>query len=177
VFLQATIIHNATAKQYLQITSLLKIDILAMPCLSGRRRRRWRFVMSRRNSRRSRGFKPFGGISRPMLDGFLKSDVNFLQLPRLLSQFRSIDHEKNISSCIAQVAALRGTFENRLMSGGNLDLRTLILIWDTGASFELTPVRSDFIDYVECDILMRDGTKLYKVIGIGTTYMNSPIQM
>ncbi len=63
------------------------------------------------------------------------------------------------------------------MSGGNLDLRTLILIWDTGASFELTPVRSDFIDYVECDILMRDGTKLYKVIGIGTTYMNSPIQM
>jgi hypothetical protein len=29
---------------------------------------------------------------------FLRSDVNFLQLPRLLSQFSSIDHEKIISS-------------------------------------------------------------------------------
>ena len=95
--------------------------------------------------------------------------MHFLQLPRLLSQFRSTDHEKNISSCIARVAALRGTFENRAVPGGPKDPRTLILIWDTGASFGLTPFRSDFIDYVECDIPVRDVTKVNRVVGIGTT--------
>ncbi len=88
--------------------------------------------------------------------------MQFLQLPRLLSQFRSIDHEKNISSCIARVAALWGTFENHSVGGATKDPRTLILIWDTGTSFRLTPFCSDFIDDV-------DVTKVSKVIGIGTT--------
>jgi hypothetical protein len=95
--------------------------------------------------------------------------VQFLQLPRLLSQFRSIDHEKNISSCIAQVAALWGTFENCSVGGATKDPCTLILIWDTGALFGLTSFCSDFIDYVECNILVRDVTKVNKVIRIRTT--------
>ena len=41
-----------------------------------------------------------------------------------------------------------------------------MLIWDTGASFGLTPFRSD-IDYVKCEIPVRDVTKVNKVIGIG----------
>jgi hypothetical protein len=45
----------------------------------------------------------------------------------------------------------------------------LILIWDTGASYGLTPFCSDFISYVECDIPVWDVTKVNKVIGIGTT--------
>ncbi len=35
--------------------------------------------------------------------------------------------------------------------------------------FGLTPFCSDFIDFVECDIPVRDVTKVNKVIGIGTT--------
>jgi hypothetical protein len=77
------------------------------------------------------------------MDGFLRSDVQFLQLPRLLSQFQSIDHEKNISFCIAQVAALWGTFKNCSVGGATKDPCTLILIWDTGALFGLTPFHSD----------------------------------
>ena len=50
-----------------------------------------------------------------------------------------------------------------------VESRSLILIWDTGASYGLTPFCSDFIDYVECDIPVRDVTKVNKVIGIGTT--------
>jgi hypothetical protein len=103
------------------------------------------------------------------LDDFLKTDCNYLQLPRLLSQFKSIDHEKNISSCMARVAALRGAFENRPVSGGNLDPRSLVLIWDTGASYGLTPFDSGFIDYLESDIPVQDITRVNKIIGIGTT--------
>jgi hypothetical protein len=65
----------------------------------------WSFFMSRRNSKQSNGVEPFGGLLKSTLD-------NYLQLSRLLSNFKSIDHEKNISSCIARVAALWGTFEN-----------------------------------------------------------------
>ncbi len=80
------------------------------------------------------------------MDDFLKSDCDYLKLPRLLSQFKSIDHEKNISSCMTQVVALWGAFENRPVGGSNLDPRSLILIWDTGASYGLTPCHSDSID-------------------------------
>jgi hypothetical protein len=73
------------------------------------------------------------------IDNFLQSDQKFFQLPRLLSQFQSVDHEKNISTCIARVATLQGTFENCPVSGGTLDPRHLILIWNTGVSFGLTP--------------------------------------
>ena len=45
----------------------------------------------------------------------------------------------------------------------------MILIWDTGGSAGLTPFRSDFIDYFECEINVRDVTKVNKVVGIGTT--------
>ncbi len=127
------------------------------------------FFISWRNSQWSSGVEPFGGVSSSILDGLLRSDVHFLQLPWLLTQFWLVDHEKNISSCILQVVALQGTFENFSMSGGSLDPCTLILIWDTGASFWLTPFHSDFIDYVECDVPVKDVTKVDKVIGIGTT--------
>ncbi len=51
----------------------------------------------------------------------------------------------------------------------HLNPKTLILIWDTGASARLTPFWSDFIDYVKCEIDVRDITKVNKVVGIGTT--------
>jgi hypothetical protein len=49
-----------------------------------------------------------------------------------------------------------------------LNPKTLILIWDTGASDGLTPFCSNFIDYIECEIDVQDISKVNKVIGIGT---------
>jgi hypothetical protein len=54
------------------------------------------------------------------------------------------------------------------VSGGKLNPHSLILIWDTDASYGLTPLCNDFIDYVECDIPDWDVIKVNKVIGIGT---------
>jgi hypothetical protein len=98
----------------------------------------WLYFMSWQNSKQSNGFEPFGGLLKSTLDDFLRSDCNYLQLPRLQSKCTSIDHEKNISSCIARVAALQGTFENCPVGGGKLNPRSIILIWDTGASYGLT---------------------------------------
>ena len=43
------------------------------------------------------------------------------------------------------------------------------MVWDSGASFKLTPFHVDFIDYVKCGINIKDISKLNKVVGFGTT--------
>jgi hypothetical protein len=104
------------------------------------------------------------------LQGFCAVDHNFLCLPQLLKTFCNHDyHMRQIKLALDQVALLRGTFEMHQSAPDRLNPKTLILIWDTGASAGLMPFRSDFIDYVECELDVRDITKVNKVVGIGTT--------
>ena len=110
------------------------------------------------------------GLEPSTLHSFCAVDHDFLRLPHLLKTLCNHDyHVRQIKSALDRVALLRGTFEMHQSDQSPLDPKTLILIWDTGASAGLTPFRSDFIDYVECEIDVRDITKVNKVIGIGTT--------
>jgi hypothetical protein len=59
---------------------------------------------------------------------------------------------RQIKLALDQVALLHGTFEMHPSTSDHLNPKTLISIWDTGASAGLTPFWSDFIDYVECKI-------------------------
>ena len=102
--------------------------------------------------------------------GFCAFDHDFLCLPQLLKTFCNHDyHVSQIKPALDQVALLHGTFEMHQLAPDCLDSKTLILIWDTGASAGLTSFCSDFIDYVECEIQVWDITKVNKVVGIGTT--------
>ncbi len=102
--------------------------------------------------------------------GFCVVNHDFLHLPQLLKTFCNHDyHVRQIKLALDQVALLCGTFEMHQSAPEHLDPKTLILIWDTGASAGLTPFWSDFIDYVDCEIDVRDITKVNKVVGIGTT--------
>ena len=61
-------------------------------------------------------------------------------------------------------------FENQVLQNSDRrDPRTMTLVWDTVASYGLTLFRSDFIDYVKCDIVVKDVTNVNRVIGIGNT--------
>ncbi len=85
-----------------------------------------------------------------------------------------MDHVKNAQSCVNHVNTLRGTYggtydNQSSFSTGLQDPKSLILIWDVGASHGLTPFWSDFIDYVKCELPVRDVTKVNTVEGIGTT--------
>jgi hypothetical protein len=81
-----------------------------------------------------------------MLDGFCDGSEEFLKLSQLLSKFHSVDHLKNVHEYLARGQAMRGTYggtygnEN---SGPHIDVplnpKSLMLIWDMGASFGLTP--------------------------------------
>ncbi len=73
------------------------------------------------------------------LDKFCSYDYDFLALPRLLKSLSNKGlHEKNISSCLSRVAVLRGVFDFN-HSGSPINPKTMVLIWDTGASAGLTP--------------------------------------
>ena len=109
------------------------------------------------------------GIESSTLNKFCSGIHDFLALPRLVTSFsNSKFHENNIKSCLSRAAILRGMFDVH-HAGCTRDPKTMVLIWDTGASAGLTPFRSDFIDYVEVDLEVRDVTKANKVAGIGTT--------
>ena len=61
-------------------------------------------------------------------------------------------------------------FENRVLQNINLkDPRTMMLVWDMGYLYGLTPFRSDFIDYMKCDITVNDVTNVNRFIVIRTT--------
>ena len=61
-------------------------------------------------------------------------------------------------------------FENRVLHDCTVkDPRIMMLVWNMEASYGLTPFRSEFIDYVKCDIPVCVITKVNRVIGIGTT--------
>jgi hypothetical protein len=82
----------------------------------------------------------------------------------------------NVHECLAHVNVMGGTcggtYRNENI-GPHIDVlldpKSLMLIWVTGTSFDLTLFLSDFIDIVACTILVRDVTKVNNVIGIGTT--------
>ena len=74
------------------------------------------------------------------LQGFCAVDHDFLRLPQLLKTFCNHDyHLREIKSALDQVALLRGTFEMHQSAPDHLNPKSLILIWDTGASAGLTP--------------------------------------
>ncbi len=120
--------------------------------------------------------RPIVDLRTSTLDGFCDGSKAFLKLSQLLSKFHSVDHSKNVHEYLACVHAMRGTYGGTYgnKNGGPhidvpLDPKSLMLLWDTGASFGLTPFGSDFIVYVACAIPVRDVTKVKNVIGIGTT--------
>ena len=90
------------------------------------------------------------------IDSFCAADHDFLHLPHLLKTLCNHDyHVRQINSVLDQVALFCGTYDMHQAAPGRLDPKTLMLIWDTGGSAGLTPFRSDFIDYVECEIDVR----------------------
>jgi hypothetical protein len=124
-------------------------------------------------------FKPFldhGVVPEEVLDSFVVDrGRTFLAGIRLLRQF---EHESLAKSAMDTVHRLNlfgvnlGLHDCQGEHGQQRQRKTAKncpLMWDTGASFGLTPFRSDFIDYTECNIPVNDIARTNMVIGLGTT--------
>ncbi|KAL7465136.1 hypothetical protein ACHAXS_005462, partial [Conticribra weissflogii] len=115
-----------------------------------------------------------GSYNLPALDDDLVTQFcfsdheNFIKLPQLLHSFNHDSHSEQSQQAIKRFHAVRATLETGCDPNAPDSFDKMMLAWDTGASFGLTPFRRDFIDYVEVELPVKDVTKVNKVIGVGT---------
>ena len=85
------------------------------------------------------------------LESFCDGYQYFMSFPRLMDKFNEMENVQNVETLCQRLDIISDRYlDNRTYnSRENKTPKDLILIWDTGASFGLTPFRSDFIDYVE----------------------------
>jgi hypothetical protein len=153
----------------------LKLRRFITPLESGRvvwnRRRRVdrEFLLAESTS-----FEPHaehGVVPDELLDEFCSvRGGTFLGAVKLMNSFGSLSLEEGADNTVRRMNLLRVGYE----ASDGRELRRVTfkncpLVWDTGASFGLTPFRGDFLDYVECKITVRDISKQNTVIGVGTT--------
>ena len=92
----------------------------------------------------------------------------FLALPRLLQQMRGDHNDKNLQ-LLLQRSNICTTLLGLRASNNQVNYWNCPLVWDTGASFGLSPFRGDFIDYMPCEIPVNDIKSTNIVVGLGTT--------
>ena len=105
-----------------------------------------------------------------MLDAFCSAG-DFLGPTKLVKGFEEDDHRPMAQEAVDRMNVHRASLLAQAKQGIfslSSSFTECPVIWDTGASYGLTPFRSDFIDYEECNIAVQDITKTNTVIGIGT---------
>ena len=90
----------------------------------------------------------------------------FLGFPKLMRKLELKEHGVQVQSTVGRANLLTSEVGSSFMKA---TCKECPLVWDTGASFGLTPFRGDFIDYVECQIPVKDIARTNMVVGIGTT--------
>ena len=93
----------------------------------------------------------------------------FLALPRLLNKMNIADNEQATEMLVKRLNLCSVALGSSKDGPSTVTFWNCPLVWDTGASFGLTPFRGDFIDYVECQIPVNDIKSTNMVIGMGTT--------
>ena len=110
-----------------------------------------------------------GLVPEEALSTFCDSRADtFLALPKMVTHFENKTFEDGAQEtvhCLNLFQSTMGLNNNKRKA----TFKDCPLVWDTGASFGLTPFRGDFIDYTECSIAVNDIARTNMVIGMGTT--------
>ena len=96
--------------------------------------------------------------------------ATFLSAAKLMQQFGTLSLEEGVQPTVKHLNILQAAGStNGSHTAKRVAFKKIPLVWDTGASFGLTPFRGDFLDYVECEIAVHDIACANTVTGIGTT--------
>ena len=114
-------------------------------------------------------FKVEEGVTKEKVNEFCDDRNDLLHLPKLLREFAQQDQTYGEQQIVDSLNILNSLLDACKDMNTFDTFQTMMLVWDTSDSFVLTPFKSDFVGYVECDIYVKDVTKFNKVIGIGTT--------
>ena len=116
-------------------------------------------------------FKPHfllqSSVPSETLDAFFADRGKFfLGFSKLTKKREFKEHGVKVQSTVGQANLLTSEVGSSFMK---TTFRECPLVWDTGALFGLTLFRGDFIDYVECQIPVKDIVCTNMVVGMGTT--------
>ena len=90
----------------------------------------------------------------------------FLVFPKPMRKFEFKEHGEKVQSTLGHSSLLTSEIGLSLVK---VTFRECPLVWDTGALFGLTLFRGNCIDYVECQIPVKDISCTNMVIVMGTT--------
>eukprot|EP00956_Cyclotella_meneghiniana_P015030 scaffold22790_cov42-Cyclotella_meneghiniana.AAC.2 len=115
-------------------------------------------------------FASYGLIPEEALNKFCADRADsFLTTTKLLHKFNNMSLFDGAKSTVQRANLFHSADNNVTNRASNITFKTCPLVWDTGASFGLTPFRGDFIDYTECSITINDIARSNQVVGVGTT--------
>mmetsp|Transcript_4245 Transcript_4245/g.9634 ORF Transcript_4245/g.9634 Transcript_4245/m.9634 type:complete len:345 (+) Transcript_4245:2650-3684(+) len=104
-----------------------------------------------------------------LLNDFV-SDLDPTQPLRLVREFNlespSLSFEQQLSCLVSRVNDISSAYNNAHLTSGTRD--NTPCVFDTGATNNLTPFRSDFLDYQEVDLDVKAVGSVGKIIGYGT---------
>ena len=104
------------------------------------------------------------GITKSRLNEFYYGRNDFLTLQNLLSEFTQQDQ----TSGTQQDVDFLNIFKSTLDAWKDVDqvdtFQNMMFSWDTGFSFLLKIFKAEFVYYMWCVILIKDVTKVKKVI-------------
>ena len=88
-----------------------------------------------------------------------------LGFPKLMKKLEFNDHEEKVRNTVGHESLLTSEVGPSLMKATFWECP---LVWNTGVSFGLTPLRGEFIDYIECQIPVKYNLQTNMVIGMDT---------
>ncbi len=110
--------------------------------------------------------RPYSDTS---LNNFSDSDTNVLGTMKLFRGLEEADHREMVQQTVDRYVAARASLLLNTVEGtASTNFEACPVVWDTGASFGLTPFATDFIDYEEVDIPVKDIAHTNTVVGMGT---------
>ena len=92
-------------------------------------------------------------------------DEFFLRFPKLMRKLKFNEHGEKVQSTVGHASVLTSKVGSSLMKA---TFRECPLVWDIGSLFGLTPFKGNFIDYIECQIPVKDISHTNMVIDMNT---------
>ena len=105
-------------------------------------------------------FKVEEGFTREKINEFCDGRNDSKRLPKLLCEFVKLDQTSGSQQAVDRLNLFKSTLYACKDVNPVGNFQTMMLEWNTGASFGLTEFKDNFVDYVECDIPVKDVNKV-----------------
>ena len=97
------------------------------------------------------------------------SRLDPLSFIRMMQGLDGAEHDVKTARAVVDRLHL---FQARILESGqplhnHLSFEDMLMVWDTGASYGLTPFREDIINYKPCSIPAKDISEMNYVVGVG----------